>query len=182
MSVRTIIRGGALSVVAVCAAGASLVAAEEPVKLEKVDAAELKALAKNDSGRLRLVSVWATWCGPCVEEFPALVDIDRTYRARAFETVTVSADDLDQESNVLEFLKKQGASSMRNLLFRESDPYKMVDAIDPQWSGDLPHTVLLAPGGRILYRSEAAFNATKLRQAIDGWLGQSDHKPSGARD
>ena len=45
----------------------------EPVDLALIDAAGVAKLAKNDSNRLRLVNVWATWCAPCVEEFPELV-------------------------------------------------------------------------------------------------------------
>jgi thiol-disulfide isomerase/thioredoxin len=156
--------------------------AAEPVSLEKVDAAGLRVLAKNESGKLLLVNVWATWCGPCVTEFPELVDINRMYRNRAFETVSVSADDLDQLDNVLQFLKKQEAS-VRNLLFQESDPYLMIDAVDPEWSGALPHTVLFAPGGRVLYRAEGAFDSLKLRKAIVGWLGRTYYaKPGAPRD
>ena len=46
----------------------------EAVDLELIDAAGVAKLAKNDSNRLRLVNVWATWCAPCVAEFPALVE------------------------------------------------------------------------------------------------------------
>jgi thiol-disulfide isomerase/thioredoxin len=123
--------------------------------------------------------VWATWCGPCIIEFPELVEINRMYRNRDFETVTVSADDLDQAPTVLSFLKREQAS-MRNLHFQESDPYQMIDALDPEWSGALPHTILLAPGGRVLYRAEGALEGLKLKRAIVDWLGRYYHsKPGG---
>ena len=43
--------------------------------------------------KLLLVNLWATWCGPCVEELPELVTINRMYRGRKFEMVTISMDD-----------------------------------------------------------------------------------------
>src|SRR6185295_11426246 len=49
--------------------------AEEEVTVSAIDAAGLAALARNDSPKLRLINAWATWCGPCVVEFPALVNI-----------------------------------------------------------------------------------------------------------
>lgn len=45
--------------------------AQEPVALEKIDEAGIKALIKNDSEKAILINVWATWCGPCVTEFPS---------------------------------------------------------------------------------------------------------------
>ena len=53
--------------------------------------------SRNEGGKkLRLVNVWATWCGPCVIEFPDLVSLHRIYRGREFEVVTVNADDAAQ--------------------------------------------------------------------------------------
>jgi thiol-disulfide isomerase/thioredoxin len=43
-----------------------------PVDLTEIDAAGIKDLVKNDSGNLRLINVWATWCGPCIIEFPGI--------------------------------------------------------------------------------------------------------------
>ena len=56
-----------------------------------IDVNGVREIMKNNSGKLRLVNVWATWCGPCVIEMPELVNINRMYRGRAFEMVTISA-------------------------------------------------------------------------------------------
>jgi peroxiredoxin len=64
--------------------------AREPVALAPADADALKALRKNESGKFRLVNFWATWCAPCVAEFPELVTMNRMYRGRDFELVSVA--------------------------------------------------------------------------------------------
>src|ERR1041385_3911099 len=129
----------------------------EPASVELVDAAGLTALRKNDSGKVRLINFWATWCGPCIAEFPDLITIPRMYRHRAFELITVSANYPDEQKEVTEFLHKQQASC-RNLLFGETDKYKLMSAFDPKWSGGLPYSILLGPNGEMLYQSQEAID------------------------
>jgi thiol-disulfide isomerase/thioredoxin len=155
--------------------------AQEPVTLEPIDEAGVRAQAKNEGGKkLRLINVWATWCGPCVVEFPDLVSIHRIYRGREFEVVTVNADDPAKKEKVLEFLKSQQAST-RNYAFDKGDPYALVEALDPKWQGELPRTIVVAPGGEVVYRSEGAFDRLKLRKAIVGWLGRYYHSTPGGK-
>ncbi len=152
--------------------------AKEPVTLTSVDEAAVKTLAKGDAKKLRLINVWATWCGPCVIEFPDLVALYRIYRGRDFEVITLNADDPQQHDKVRAFLEEQHAS-MRNLAWRSGDPYAMIEAFDPKWPGALPYTLLVAPGGKILYKSDGAFDKRALRLQIVGWLGRYYHSLPG---
>ena len=139
--------------------------AAEPVTLQLADADTLKALRKNDSGKLRLVNFWATWCAPCVAEFHEFVAMNRMYRHRDFELVTVSLNRPDEEKAVLSFLKKQQAST-RNLLFASPERDELIDAFDPDWSGALPFTVLISSEGKIISRELGSIDPLALKRAI----------------
>lgn len=140
--------------------------AQEPVDLARAGVAELRALRANaDSGKIRLVNVWATWCGPCVAEFPELVEHNLRFRHRGFELVTLAAQFPDEEPKVRHFLEGQRAS-MRNLIFGDKDKYALIEAFDPDWNGELPYTLLLAPGGEVLYRESGPVDFLALRRAL----------------
>ncbi len=80
-----------------------------PVKIDPIDAAGVAALRANPTNKVRLVNVWATWCAPCVEEFPSLVSLSRQFDRRDFELVSISLDVAKDEAKAQAFLQKQGA-------------------------------------------------------------------------
>jgi hypothetical protein len=42
---------------------------KEPVTLDTINVAGVIGLVKNNSDKLRLINVWATWCGPAQQNF-----------------------------------------------------------------------------------------------------------------
>jgi len=143
----------------------------EEVGLQSIDSDGIKQLIKNDSENLRLINVWATWCGPCVIEFPDLVEINFMYRHRGFEIITISADNPDKYDQVLNFLQNNHAS-FENYLFNINDKYALIEAVDPKWQGAIPYTMLIKPGGQILYVAEDMINPLRLKREIVKVLGR----------
>lgn len=138
---------------------------EKPVSLENIDEAGLKTLLKNDSDKLRLINLWATWCGPCVIEYPEFVTMHRMFSGRDFEFVSVSADKMKSKDRALAFLQKK-SSALKNYIFTNEDKYALIEAIDPEWNGALPYTVLVEPGGKVVYRQMGTIEPQELRTAI----------------
>ena len=157
----------------------------EPVELALIDAAGVAKLARNDSSRLRLINVWATWCAPCVAEFPALVSLARRVGNRDFEMVTISMDDPKLQPQVKLFLEKQHVATPGrlkrllaaegrgplNFLYTGASTDALVQALDPAWPGPLPHTVVIAPGGKIVYRHNGAVDPEELKAEVLKQLG-----------
>jgi peroxiredoxin len=138
---------------------------ELPVTIENIDASGIKELIQNKSDKLRLINVWASWCGPCVMEFPDFVMIDRIYRSRNFEFISINADKLSRKDNVLKFLQKNEASN-RNFIFSSDNNNELVQAVDPQWTGALPYTLLIEQGGKIIYRLQGPIDVVAMRKLI----------------
>jgi peroxiredoxin len=145
---------------------------QEPVDVELLDEQNLKKLAANETKNYRLINVWATWCVPCIAELPELVTMNRMYRRRNFEMITVSADSPESQADVLKVLKENHVSS-KNYLFDSPDRDKLFDSLDPKWQGGVPYTVLIAPGGEVIYRQHDAIDPHALKRTIADHLGRT---------
>ncbi len=158
---------------------------EKPVTLEQIDAAGVKALRKNSTDKLRLVNLWATWCGPCLGEMPHLVEIGRQFETRGFDMITISTDAVSAEEkahtllrrfhaampNLTEASVKEEGRATNNYLF-DGDTDTLAEALDPEWQGTLPHTVLIEPGGKIIHRFSGEIDPAEVRRVIVEALGR----------
>jgi thiol-disulfide isomerase/thioredoxin len=142
--------------------------AAEPVTLEKADAATLKVIRANkDSGKIRMINVWATWCGPCITEFDELVEHNLRFRIRPFELVTIAAEYPDMEDSVKEFLTKKHAST-KNYILASSNKDELYDAFESvkNWRGELPYTIIVDEKGEVIYREKGELDFLAMRRAI----------------
>jgi thiol-disulfide isomerase/thioredoxin len=146
----------------------------EPVRLEAATAEDLKQLRSNPTGKVLLVNFWATWCGPCIAEFPDLETTYRMFRGRDFDLVTVATNLPDERAGVMKALEKQHASS-RNLQFASDDTYAMQAAFDAKWEAGVPFTMVLAPGGKVIYQKQGEIDILELRRVILGNLPDPDY-------
>ena len=138
-----------------------------PVTLDSIDTAGVAALARNPTKKLRLINVWATWCAPCIAEFPGLVSISRQLANRDFEVITISVDDPNDKAKAMAFLKQEHVAvpnrvqrslkaegrHTNNNLFTGTDMDALMKALDPAAPGPVPYTIGdRASGGKIIYR------------------------------
>ncbi|GMQ25318.1 hypothetical protein Aoki45_20000 [Algoriphagus sp. oki45] len=135
------------------------------VTLEKLSPTGLADLLKNETDKLLLVNFWATWCGPCIIEYPEFVTMQRMYGARDFQFVSVSMDSPDQEDKPLKFLKSK-YSALPNYLMDTEDKYEVINVLGKDWNGSLPITLLIEPGGNVAYRVPGTIDPLELKRAI----------------
>lgn len=144
---------------------------KKPVEIIEADLNAIKEVLSNKTGKYRLINIWATWCGPCIVEYPDFVIMQRMYGARDFEFVSISTDGLKKKDKVLDFLKNNN-SSVKNYLFTEENKYPFIEAVDKNWSGSLPYTLLLAPGGEIVYSHSGIIDPLQVKKEIMKKLGR----------
>jgi thiol-disulfide isomerase/thioredoxin len=144
-----------------------------PPKVAEIDEAALKSLLGAGAGRVRplLVNFWATWCGPCREEFPDLVKIRGQYDASRLDFILVSLDDpSDIEKAVPEFLSEQRANNFPSYLLHAADESVAINFVDPGWGGELPATFLYDRTGNVVFKHKGRIKPAELRAALDAAL------------
>jgi peroxiredoxin len=145
--------------------------AREEVSLTAINANDVSKLVKNNTSKLRLINIWATWSEPSIKQIEQFVIINRMYRRRDFELITISADSSAKKEYVLSALKKQQASC-RNYLFAQSDIYQLMEAVDKDLLGGVPYTLLIEPGGKIIYRRLGLIEPLELKKTIVEYIGR----------
>ena len=139
-----------------------------PSAVKQIDIVGLKKLVKA-TGRPLLINFWATWCPPCVEEFPDLVKIDNDYRGK-LDVITVSLDDLAEiDRDVPKFLADMKAE-MPAYLLHTKDESTAIRLIAKDWAGNLPMTVLYDGTGAVAYMRNGKIRVQPLRDNIDKLL------------
>lgn len=164
----------------------------EPVNLNEIDVAGVAELAKNYSDRLRLINIWATWCAPCIAEFPALVSLAYRFGGRPYEMITISMDNPKMKAQAKIFLENQHVMPHRklkkkldkegretlNFIYTWASTDALRNALDTEWLGPLPFTVVIAPGGKIVYRHNGPIDHDELKIKLLELLGEYYDTPS----
>ena len=122
-------------------------AANAQQKFTPVNEAGYAKLVAAHKGRVLLVDFWATWCVPCRVETPAIVKLAGQLAARGLDVVSISADEPDQETAALKFLRDNRVPGTPYWKKADDDD-KFASAVDPKWSGALPALMLYDRTGK----------------------------------
>lgn len=132
--------------------------------------ADFNKLKVDSQGKVLLINFWATWCAPCVAEFPEFVMIDKNYRAKGVRTIAISTDEKsDLAGAVLPFLKKQKAE-FESFLSDSDDPQELIDVVDKNWSGALPATFVFDKQGKLVFTKYGIIDREELLKVLDAAL------------
>ncbi|MCH8328633.1 MAG: TlpA family protein disulfide reductase [Candidatus Marinimicrobia bacterium] len=121
-------------------------------------------MAESKGEQAVLVNFWATWCAPCVEEFPMMMDLAGQLADSGLTTYFVSVDFIDERERVVEFLTSQGVTGLSFLKDEKDMPF--INGIDENWTGAVPYTVVFGrKDGKVSEFWEGQADSTKFNTA-----------------
>ncbi|MCC7070338.1 MAG: TlpA family protein disulfide reductase [Deltaproteobacteria bacterium] len=99
-------------------------------------------------GRALLVSAWASWCAPCLEELPGLLKLKKKLAKRGVDVVFLNADPPGTRAEALAaVLRRRGIALEHSFVVAQADPTPFLAAIDPAWNGAVPYHAIFRPDG-----------------------------------
>jgi len=148
------------------------------VSLQLGNVETFREMMEGNRGKVVLVDFWATWCGPCVQQFPHTVAMSNRHRERGLAVIAVSMNEPDEKESVRGFLAKQGVP-FEALLTEYGAGAAFVDAFELR--GDLPFYKLYDRNGELRYQfsgnPEGVENCEpieKVEERIEELLAQND--------
>jgi peroxiredoxin len=139
-------------------------------KVTLLTPADFAKFVSASKGQVLVINFWATWCGPCVAEFPEFVALDAKYKQRGVKIVGLSADDTtDLKTKVVPFLKAHKAT-FENYLQNTDDPQQMIDVVDKDWTGVLPATFVFDKQGKILLKKYGIIDRDEIVGVIESGI------------
>lgn len=110
---------------------------------------DLEALKESNKGKVILVNFWATWCVPCVKEFPEIVKLYKDYKKKDFKVIFISVDLPEEiDSKVKPFLRKKNVDFV-SYYSNFDDVGELINSFDKKWGGDIPATYIFNKNGKL---------------------------------
>ena len=166
--------GGLVFVLASC--GPTKHVSIDDVHVSPVTSADVQRAIHDPGAKAVLVNVWATWCGPCREEFPGLVRVAEKYNGQGLKVILVSADETSDVVAVKKFLANEGVDFPAYI--KAEKDLAFIDGLDKQWTGALPATFIYDGRGKLHDFWEGGVTYSVFEQKVVQALGKQP-KPTG---
>ena len=137
-----------------------------------VDVAGYNRVVAKYHGKPLLVTFWATWCEPCREEYPLLINLAKEYSPRGLSIFGVSMDD-DSDMNLVRHFLANNQPGFPNYRQKPGiDVDEFYHGVNPNWLGGMPETIFYGRDGRIVTHFVGEQSRATFERAIQTILAE----------
>jgi thiol-disulfide isomerase/thioredoxin len=147
-----------------------LLAAAESDNFEQINSQQMKALLASEAETVKVVNVWATWCAPCVREFPLLLSLKQEMDEQPVTMILISADFESEKSSAITFLASQGVDFQT--YWMRGDTNEFINTLSEDWTGALPATFIFSRSNELLYFYQGELDMATLKNEINQGLAE----------
>lgn len=138
--------------------------------ISKIDIPQLESLIAGNHGKVTLVNFWATWCPPCLKEFPDLIKLYNEYHPQGLEVVAVSMNEPDEMEDIDEFLQERNPPFPIYMAATLDEEF--YQGISEEWMGTIPLTLIFDTEGNNAHYHHKEVNFEGLEKDISVLLPQ----------
>ena len=166
LPMRSFVLAGAVLIA--CLIVVSHTCAADQSTLPTITGAGIQSLVAKNKGKVVLLHFWATWCPPCAEEFPALVQVYTAYKPRGLEVIAVSLNDVSEMQDVMRFVHAQKPSFPLYIAGTVKETFYR--SIDKRWSSGVPLTMMYDKTGKLRYFRDEPRTYAQFERDIESLL------------
>lgn len=150
--------------------GAGVDPARAEGSIELLSPGQFAALIEREHGNAVVVNLWATWCVPCLEEIPVLMQLGEEFAGDELTLLAVGMDDPGDLARVDAF-RAQHFPGFKSYLRASADMDSLVSVIDPAWNELLPTTYLIDADGAVVKRIQGKRSRDEFRDEFRALTG-----------
>src|SRR5580658_6492690 len=148
-------------------AGKAAGAADPPL----IDLAGYRQLLAKYKGKPLVVNFWATWCEPCRDEYPMIVELAKEFKPQGVNVIGVDMDDESDMNLVRRFIARTQPQFPNYRQKPGIDLDAFYDGVNPQWKGTMPQTIFYGRDGQVLGFFLGTRSQPVFEQAFRATLG-----------
>jgi thiol-disulfide isomerase/thioredoxin len=136
--------------------------------IEPISPEEIHAIVDANAGKVVIVNFWASWCPPCLKEFPDIVRVYDDKGAESVEVLAVSMNFADEMPDVEAFLADLEPPFPVRIASSVDDAF--YEGVVSPWFGEIPITLVYDTKGELAHYHRSAVNYDQLVAEVDALL------------
>ncbi len=141
---------------------------EAQMVLDDISLEELQHIISQRNNKPLFLNFWATWCSPCIEEMPAIVELHKKY-GKQIDFFAVSCDSFTDSVKQVPDMAKKLNMTFNIRILQTNDQNSAISAIDAEWKGAMPATFIYDIQGKKV----KSFMGSQTQETFDAAIQES---------